>query len=304
MPAADLRFPARALLDRAAAGVRRRTQEVDRARCGWPTRKDWLFEPRWVQQGLLAEPTEVNEQVARVRRRRSAHRGARRALRATGPYRRHGASPPTPSRVLDEHRYIDCARSRRRGLSRAHRRRSPRTTCAPDRVLHGWLLTRDRSFRPGSSFFHRNQEYGFYSLFHLARALRQGRPGSTPLHWRRADQRRDSASRRKPSPYPDKATVLGPCAVIPREFPNITCALVDLDLGDGNGAKQKRNGSGGSHVDGAVLDRLEAELWAPTGDVAQAWRGDVRWQRHVRACDRSPSTTPRPGEAARRAAST
>jgi acyl transferase domain-containing protein len=41
----------------------------------------------------------------------------------------------------------------------------------PDRVLHGWLLTRKETFRPGKSFLHRNQEYGFYSLFYLARAF-------------------------------------------------------------------------------------------------------------------------------------
>src|SRR4030095_3715457 len=33
----------------------------------------------------------------------------------------------------------------------------------PDRVLHTWLVTLERSFRPGSTFFHRNQEHGFYS---------------------------------------------------------------------------------------------------------------------------------------------
>ena len=47
----------------------------------------------------------------------------------------------------------------------------------PDRVLHTWLVTLDRAFRPGSTFFHRQQEHGFYSLFHLARAL--GKAGIT-----------------------------------------------------------------------------------------------------------------------------
>lgn len=34
----------------------------------------------------------------------------------------------------------------------------------PDRVVHGWLATTRESHRPGSSFFHRNTEQGFFSL--------------------------------------------------------------------------------------------------------------------------------------------
>ena len=48
----------------------------------------------------------------------------------------------------------------------------------PNRIAHFWLVTRGERFRPGSSFFHRNIEQGFYSLLFLAQALRQ----SAPLH--------------------------------------------------------------------------------------------------------------------------
>ncbi|TNF59351.1 MAG: acyltransferase domain-containing protein, partial [Burkholderiales bacterium] len=41
----------------------------------------------------------------------------------------------------------------------------------PQAVVHGWLVTREERFRPGSSFFHRNLEQGFFSLLFLAQAM-------------------------------------------------------------------------------------------------------------------------------------
>jgi hypothetical protein len=68
----------------------------------------------------------------------------------------------------------------------------PRLGLLPDRILHTWLLTWERSFRPGSTFFHRNQEYGFYSLFHLAQAL--GKAGDED-----ADDSLDRGRQRQPA---------------------------------------------------------------------------------------------------------
>src|SRR5690606_31185018 len=97
---------------------------------------------------------------------------------------------------------------------------------SPDEIVHLWLLTADEAHRPGSSFFHRNQERGFYSLFFLAQALsRQG--GGGPLHlsvitngmMRVGDER---------LPHPDKATALGPATVLPKELPGTTCRVIDV----------------------------------------------------------------------------
>ena len=41
----------------------------------------------------------------------------------------------------------------------------------PTRIGHFWLVTEGETHRPGSSFFHRLQEQGFYSLLFLAQAL-------------------------------------------------------------------------------------------------------------------------------------
>jgi acyl transferase domain-containing protein/thioesterase domain-containing protein/acyl carrier protein len=98
----------------------------------------------------------------------------------------------------------------------------------PDRIIHGWMVTCDESFRPGSSFFHRVQEQGFYSLFFLAQAI-GGEDLATNIHIcvlsSGAAQRKD-----EPLVHPEKATLAGPARVIPREFTNLTVATLDLDI--------------------------------------------------------------------------
>ncbi len=97
----------------------------------------------------------------------------------------------------------------------------------PTRIVHGWLLTADEAHRPGSSFFHRVQEHGFWSLFHLAQAWSAEGAGTPHITVLTSDamQVRSEALR-----YPEKATVMGPARVIPREFPGMTVAVLDLSV--------------------------------------------------------------------------
>ena len=99
---------------------------------------------------------------------------------------------------------------------------------APTQIVHLWLATLVERFRPGSSFFHRNLEHGFYSVFFLAQALGDEnvpRPLHITVVTTGMQQVRDEALR-----YPEKATVLGPIKVMPRELPGVTCSTIDLDL--------------------------------------------------------------------------
>ena len=98
----------------------------------------------------------------------------------------------------------------------------------PTRVAHLWLVTDRESFRPGSSFFHRNQEQGFYSLLFLAQAMADENlptPIEITVVTSGAAQVRD-----EPLPHPEKSTVLGPARVLPRELPGISCRLLDVTL--------------------------------------------------------------------------
>ena len=98
----------------------------------------------------------------------------------------------------------------------------------PDRIVHLWMLTHDESFRPGSSFFHRNQERGIYSLIFLTQAW--GELASDNELILSVVSNGMQAVNDEVLKYPDKATVLGPVKVIPREFVGIRCQSIDVDL--------------------------------------------------------------------------
>ena len=98
----------------------------------------------------------------------------------------------------------------------------------PSRIAHFWLVTQDESHRPGSSFFHRLQEQGFYSLMFLAQAIAEEnlpRPLHVSVITNGAAQVRDERL-----PYPAKATIAGPARVIPRELPEVSVATLDIEL--------------------------------------------------------------------------
>lgn len=102
---------------------------------------------------------------------------------------------------------------------------------APNRVLHLWLLTSQETFRPGSSFFHRNLEQGFHSLVFLGQAIiDENLP--QPVHVTCVTNGAVSLGKAA-LPYPEKAAVRGPLGVLPREVPGMTCASIDVQLSDG-----------------------------------------------------------------------
>jgi acyl transferase domain-containing protein/thioesterase domain-containing protein/acyl carrier protein len=140
----------------------------------------------------------------------------------------------------------------------------------PTRIAHFWLVTADERHRPGSSFFHRTQEQGFWSLLYLAQALAE--EGSPPLHINvitsDAMQVRSETLR-----YPDKATVMGPARVIPREFPGTTCAVLDITLSKRPNLAQ------------IVLE----DLLSPPANLTAALRDDRRYEQSFRTVRLDPA---------------
>nr|WP_325248406.1 polyketide synthase [Amylibacter sp.] len=142
----------------------------------------------------------------------------------------------------------------------------------PTRILHGWLITPDESFRPGSSFFHRVQEQGFYSLFFLAQAIGgEDLPGDIHILAlsNGAAQHRD-----EPLKHPEKATLAGPARVIPREFPHLTVSTLDIALPPRTG--RKKYSLPKDQVDQLVDHILEDALAEPGNDTALI-RGGKRY---------------------------
>lgn len=166
----------------------------------------------------------------------------------------------------------------------------------PTRIGHFWLLTQDEGHRPGSSFFHRVMEQGFYALMFLAQAL-EGEAVPRPLHLtvvtNGAARLRDEAL-----PYPAKATVAGPARVIPRELAGVSVTTLDVEwtrsvdapLWGRRGAEMAREARL------AVLEsRLLEELLAEPGDRVAALRGDRRFECAMRPVPLAPVPVTAPG---------
>ena len=100
--------------------------------------------------------------------------------------------------------------------------------------------------------------------------------------------------------HPEKATVLGPVKVIPREFPDLVCKSVDLCLPPrreglraiADSVLKRRRGSDR----GALLDRITANLLKELdGRIASelvVHRGDQRFVRRFEEERLTPATSP------------
>ena len=142
----------------------------------------------------------------------------------------------------------------------------------PSRIAHFWLVTAKPGFRAGSSFFHRNLEQGFHSLLFLAQAIAdENLP--RPLHMTVLTTGAAQTAR-EGLPYPEKATVLGPARVIPRELPGFTVGLLDVALG----ATDRR----GKSVGAGLIDQVLEEMLAAPASVIAALRGEKRYQQGLK----------------------
>lgn len=129
---------------------------------------------------------------------------------------------------------------------------------APNRVLHMWLLTGEETFRPGSSFFHRNLEQGFHALMFLGQAIiEENLP--QPVHATCVTNGAAGIGS-EGLIYPEKATIRGPLGILPREVPGMTCASIDVSATDD------------------LAKRLIEDLISPPRSYQAAYRGDKRFE--------------------------
>ncbi|TPV93937.1 MAG: KR domain-containing protein [Myxococcales bacterium FL481] len=177
-------------------------------------------------------------------------------------------------RVDDEH-YLIAPEQGREGYESLLRDLTQRDR-APNRIVHLWMLTQGETFRPGSTFFHRNQEYGFYSLMYLAQAA--GNEGlAAPVHLTAVSNGMQRVHD-EPLPYPAKSTLLGPIQVIPREFAGFTCASIDLAVPSPPSRRVVPKRHDGPDV-ADVVDRLTTELLAEPANAIVAYRDGRRYER-------------------------
>lgn len=138
----------------------------------------------------------------------------------------------------------------------------------PQRIIHTWNVVSPESDAGAQasppSGLQASQERGFYSLLYLAQALGQHAVDASiqlgvvinNLH-----QVTD-----EPVLRPERATALGPCRVIPREYPHIACRNIDVVLPAGDSSRLA-----------ALADSVLTELCVASDEEQIAYRGRHRW---------------------------
>ncbi len=162
---------------------------------------------------------------------------------------------------------------------------------APSRIGHFWLVTGAERFRPGSSFFHRNLEQGFWSLMFLAQAIGEE---NLPRPIRLVAVTTGAAQvRGERLAHPEKAAAAGPLRVLPREFPGLSTVWLDVELPAGRRAERA------AALDALALRVLE-DLAAGHGSAAEtaALRAGRRLVLDHRRVELPPADLPLPQGAA------
>ncbi|MBD0326436.1 MAG: acyltransferase domain-containing protein, partial [Pyrinomonadaceae bacterium] len=132
----------------------------------------------------------------------------------------------------------------------------------PQTIVHLWSLTPDAQ-ASGSERFRQIQDRGFYSLLFLAQALGEQNM-IAPLQIGVVSNQLQEVMGQEPL-CPEKATMLGPCKVIPQEYPNITCRSIDVVIPTSDATEDR------------LVNHLIAELAAEPTDLVVAYRGAHRW---------------------------
>jgi acyl transferase domain-containing protein/acyl carrier protein len=134
----------------------------------------------------------------------------------------------------------------------------------PHHIVHLWTITPDDQTDARNDTFYHMQTLGFSSLMALAQAL-GSQELATPIDLIVvSNQLHDIAG----GEYlrPEKATLLGPCRVIPREYLQINSRSLDLIMPHA-----------ASQLVDTLVDQILAETQTESSDVIIAYRGTRRW---------------------------
>ena len=144
----------------------------------------------------------------------------------------------------------------------------------PTRVLHLWNVTRSSDPpRVGEDWA---IDLAFYSPLFFFQAL-SGHGVATPIRMVMVSNGVQEVTGEE-TLCPEKALLLGPCAVVEQEYPNITCLSIDLTLERETGDLNEK-----------LVGRLIAEGSLETSDRVIAYRGNHRW---VRAFEQTRLASP------------
>ena len=134
----------------------------------------------------------------------------------------------------------------------------------PEAIVHLWSVTAGVVAAHPLRAFEGFQSAGFDSLFYLAQALGE-ETAAARLRLAIVTNQLQAVTGDE-LVEPSKGTLLGPCKVIPEEYPQIACQIIDIPLQDDT-----------EQADRSTIDKLYAELNATSPDTVVAYRGKHRW---------------------------
>ena len=153
---------------------------------------------------------------------------------------------------------------------------------SPHKIGHCWSVTREDGPAPDAVIkrsFEQEQDLGFYSLLYLAQALGKqlleqasGEPTTVNHIELKVVTSNVQEVTGEELLCPEKATVLGPCKVIPQEYRNVTCSSIDVLVPEAGTSQEER-----------LIDQLTGEFAGQSTELVVAYRGGHRWVQSFKA---------------------
>ncbi|WP_404791157.1 SDR family NAD(P)-dependent oxidoreductase [Altericista sp. CCNU0014] len=150
----------------------------------------------------------------------------------------------------------------------------------PKQIVHAWSVTPEDWGDSSPTPLEQIEALGLMSLTFLAQALGEVYPHESIAVGAIANQMQ--AVTGAETLCAEKALLLGPCRVMPLEYPNITCISIDLVLP----ANQPE-------LLQTLSDRVLAELMTLMPDAVVAYRGHHRWVPHFEPLQLESEPSPR-----------
>jgi amino acid adenylation domain-containing protein len=137
---------------------------------------------------------------------------------------------------------------------------------SPDLIVHLWLLGSEVLIPAGTGAEDWALNRGFFPLMFLAQAIAKA-DGGKPVNIKVIIDGGNEVMGERVR-HPEKATLMGPCIVIPQELSHFTCSCIDVDTGSGHLEQEQR-----------LLAQLACEFMGRNDEPLVAYRGGRRWTR-------------------------
>ena len=143
----------------------------------------------------------------------------------------------------------------------------------PEHIVHSWQV--NEASLPVSEALPESKYVGFYSLIFLTQALGE-HAVTTPMFMHILSNGLQSVTGEE-TLQPEKALILGPCKVIPQEYPNIVCHSIDIPWPM-------------SHS--KLLENVLLDCVLTRSNEVTAYRGQHRWTQVFESIVGKPQTKP------------